>query len=169
MARPSTCWASRREFCLPCPFGNILTDDFETGITIPLPRDPELGSGDRLRQMQQLGVATKIQKHAHLPGLRFFGHFEDQPAVRRMDAHDDGNEDHPVRRKVALMQSEGGRCRLGRVDPGRLLLHQTADAVRALPSGKLLGEACGRFGAAIGVMSTAASTRWAAIHILTPR
>ncbi len=59
-----------------------------SGIRQPDPRDPELNRGDGLRQMQQLGAATEVQEHAHLPGRRFLGHLEDKPAVGRMIAHD---------------------------------------------------------------------------------
>ena len=84
------------------------------------------------------------------PGLGSSATSKTRPAVRRMAAHD-GDEDHPVRGEVPLMQREGGRCGPGRIDPGRFLLHKTADAVRALPGGELLGETCRRLGTAVGV------------------
>src|SRR5690606_37948624 len=54
----------------PCPFAVIGTDNFEPCVAIPLPRVPELGRGDRFRQMQQLGTATEVEEHADLPRLR---------------------------------------------------------------------------------------------------
>ncbi|CAM5548942.1 hypothetical protein FALB51S_00167 [Frigidibacter albus] len=134
----------------PCPIAVVGIDDLEPRLAIALPRDPEFGRSDGLRQMKQLGVATEVQKHADLPQLRFLGHLEDQPAICRVAAHD-GDEDHPVRGEVALMQREGGWRFPGRIGPGRFLLHETAHAVRALPSGKLLRKTCRRFGTAVGV------------------
>ena len=55
----------------PCPIAVVGIDDFEPCVAIALPRNPELGRGDGLRQMKQLGVATEVQKHADLPGLGF--------------------------------------------------------------------------------------------------
>ena len=79
MGRPLThCQGSGGQVRAPCPIAVLGTDDLEPRVAIALPRDPELGRGDGLRQMQQFGVATEVQKHAHLPGLRFLGHLEDQ-------------------------------------------------------------------------------------------
>ena len=83
-----------------CPIVVLGTDDFQPRVAIALPCDPELGRGDRLRQMQRLGVATEIQQHADLPGLRLLGDLEYKPAVRRVAAHD-GDENDPVRGEVA--------------------------------------------------------------------
>ncbi len=83
----------------PCPIAVFSTDDFKSRVAIALSRNPKLRRGDGLRQMRQLGVAAEVEEYAHLPSLRFLGHFEDQSAVRRMAAHD-RDEDHPVRGEV---------------------------------------------------------------------
>jgi hypothetical protein len=43
----------------PCPIAVFGTDDLKPRVAIALPRDPELGRGDGLREMQQLGVAPE--------------------------------------------------------------------------------------------------------------
>ena len=70
----------------PCPFAVFIADNFKPCVAVSFFSDPELGCGDRGSQMQQLGVATEVEEHAHLPGLRFFGHLEDEGAVSRMAA-----------------------------------------------------------------------------------
>ena len=93
------------QFRCPCPFALFIADDFEPRIAVSFLGDPKLGRSDGLRQIQQLSVAGEIEKHAHLPGLRILGHLEDEGAVSGMAAHD-GDEDHPVRGEIALMQRE---------------------------------------------------------------
>ena len=134
----------------PCPFALFIADDFKTRVAVSFLGDPKLGGGDGGGQIQQLGVASEVQEHAHLAGFRFLDHLEDEGAVSRMAAHD-RHEDHPVRGEVALMQREGGRCRPGRIGPGWFLFHKTANAVRALPRRQLLGETCRWLGAAVGI------------------
>ena len=125
----------------PCPFALFIADDFKSRIAVSFLGDPKLGRGDGFRQMQQLRVAAEVEKHAHLPGLRLLGHLEDKGAVSGMAAHD-GDEDHPVRGEVTLMQRERRGSRPGRIGPGWFLFHKAADTVRTLPGRQLLGEAC---------------------------
>ena len=136
----------------PCPFALFIADDFEPRVAIALPRDPELGRGDGLRQMQQFRIPAEVQKHADLPGLRLLGHLEDKGAVSGMAAHD-GDEDHPVRGEVTLMQRERRGSRPGWIGPGWFLFHKTAHAVRALPGCELLREACRWLGTTVGVVN----------------
>ena len=50
MDRPLThCQGSGGQVRAPCPVAVLGTDDFETGIAITLPRDPELGRRDGVR------------------------------------------------------------------------------------------------------------------------
>ena len=65
----------------PCPFVLFIADDFEPRIAVSFLGDPKFGRSDGLRQMQQLGVAAEVEKHAHLPGIRILGHLEDEGAV----------------------------------------------------------------------------------------
>ena len=62
----------------PCPFALFIADDFKPRVAVSFLGDPKLGRSDGLRQMQQLGVATKVQKHAHLLMLRFLSELEDE-------------------------------------------------------------------------------------------
>ena len=77
------------------PIAILGTDGLDPRIAIALPRDPELGRGNGFRQMQQLGVATEVQKNTYLSSFGFLSHLEDQPTVSRMAAHD-GDKDDPL-------------------------------------------------------------------------
>ena len=66
---------------LPCPIVVLSSDDLEPRVAIALLGNPKLCRCGGRRQMQKLGVATEIQQHADLPGLRFLGHLEDQTAI----------------------------------------------------------------------------------------
>ena len=83
-------------------------------------------------------------------GFRSLGHLEDQPAIRQVTAHD-GDADHAVRRKVALMQCEGRRCRLGRVDQGGSFFTRRSTPFERSQTARLLGETRWRLGTAVGV------------------
>ena len=65
----------------PCPFALFIADDFESRVAVSFLSDPELSRSDGLCQMQQFGVAAEVEKCAHLPGLRFLSHLEDEGAV----------------------------------------------------------------------------------------
>ena len=75
--------AGHLQIRLPC---TAFTDDLKPRVAVAFSRDPEIGSGDGLRQMQQFHVATKIQQHPDLCGLGSLDHLKDQPAVCRMAA-----------------------------------------------------------------------------------
>lgn len=112
--RPLThCQGSGGQVRAPCSIAVHGTDDLEPRVSVALPCDPELGRGDRFCQMQELGVATEVQKHADLPQLWFLGDLEDEPAVRRMAAHD-GHEDHPSEEKFpSCSVKEAGAVHVG--------------------------------------------------------
>lgn len=63
--RPVTpCQGSSGQVRAPCSIAALGAHDFEPRIAITFPCDPELGRGDGFRQMQQLGAAAEILKHA---------------------------------------------------------------------------------------------------------
>ena len=135
---------------LPWPIVVLSSDDLEPRVAIALLGNPKLGRRDGRRQVQKLGAAAEIQKHADLPHLWLLDHLKAELAVGRVAAHD-RDEDDPLRREVPLVQREGCRGCPSMIGSRRFLLHQAANTVGPFSGCQLFGEARGRFWAAVGV------------------